>query len=82
MNPQTRHIPEEEYEALCEKVMACAPVIKRRGPFTTLWMVTDDFEPTQNMAAARFIAWDNYMDRALLQVDGAGNAILIEASEE
>lgn len=75
--PKTRTVPEEEYEALLYKVLDAGLVVSAIPACTRFTMVDSDFQVTQNMAEARFIAWDSYMDCGLLQVDGAGDAIVL-----
>lgn len=78
MKTKTRTLPEAEYNALWDKVVRTVPpVASNGGPFTSVFMATGDFEPTQNLADVRWIATDSQMDRHLFQVDSAGDAILL-----
>jgi hypothetical protein len=77
MKPKTRTIPRREWFALHMKVMENRAVISAMHPGTTFVMADSDFQPTQNMADCRFMAWDNQHDAGLMQVDGAGDAIVL-----
>lgn len=76
MKPQTRKMAEREYEALLYKVIDAGTIVGA-GYSTKFAMVDSDFLPTQDMAEARYIAWDNAHDCGLFQVDSAGTAVLL-----
>ena len=78
MKPKTRTIPNEELEALIEKLFEVKPVydIDDREGFG-FRMVSGDFEPTQNMAEARWVMIDSLDYTLVFQVDGVNDAILL-----
>ena len=82
MRTKTRRMPEAEYEALFDKLMEVKHVHSNGGPFTSFYMITGDFEPTQNMAETRWMVTNNAWDRLLFQVDQVGDAILLEGEDE
>jgi hypothetical protein len=78
MNPKTRSIPEEEYDALADRIYKSQPVTKE-GSYLGLsvWMLDDDFQPTQCMAEIRWMYAENNYGIQMFQVDNAGDAILL-----
>lgn len=78
MRPKTRTIPGAEYDAIAERIYkGVEPIAYKGSAGTAVFIVTGEFEPTQNLAEARWIMTDNPYDMHLLQVDGAGDAILL-----
>jgi hypothetical protein len=75
--PQTRAMPDEEYEALTAMLYHCPPVVQSSLVGTSIWMLDDDLMPTQTMAAVRWIMTDNHYDCNVFQIDNAGIAVQI-----
>ncbi len=76
MTPQTRKVPDIEYEALVNRIEKCPNVVSGSAYLgINVWMTDGEFQPTQNMAEIRWIYVENYYGRELLQVDGAGTAV-------
>lgn len=76
MNAQYRKIPEEEYEALVHRISRCERVVQG-GAYLGLnvWMLNDEFEPTQNMAEVRWVYAENNYGYELFKVDNTGIAV-------
>ena len=78
MKTQTRKIPEKEYEALVNRIYGCTRVAQGSAYLgLSVWMLNDEFEPTQNMAEIRWIYAENNYGYQLFQVDGIGIAVQI-----
>jgi hypothetical protein len=77
MKTKKRIVPYEEWNALHDMLRAVSPILQD-GSSTTVWMITGDLEPTQNLAEARWIMTDSQMDARIFQVDGIGDAIFID----
>ena len=77
MKTKTRKMSWEERDALQSMIRAVPPVIRGSGPATSVWMVTGDLEPTQCVDEARWIMTDSQMDCHIVQIDAAGDAIVI-----
>ena len=78
MKTQTRKIPEQEYEALVNRIYECTRVAQGSAYLgLSVWMLDDEFEPTQNMAEIRWIYAENNYGYQLFQVNGIGTAVLI-----
>lgn len=78
MKTKTRKIPDEEYDALANRISRCQALeggSTYSGPH--IWMLDDEFEPTQCMAAIRWMYAENYYGLQMFQVDNAGDAILL-----
>jgi hypothetical protein len=78
MNPKTRTMPEEAYDALADRIYKSQPVAKG-SPYLGLsvWMLDDEFQPTQCMTAIRWMYAENNYGIQMFQVDNAGDAILL-----
>lgn len=81
-NPKTRR-SQVNMGALVRALAATPPVASSGPTGTRVWLLDDDMQPTQCMAAVRWIMTENPFDYRILQVDGAGDAIvLLNPSEE
>lgn len=79
MRYKTRKVPEAEYDALLQKVLAAHPK-SENGGYAGIQIVgvDSDFLPTQRMDEVRFLACENYYGYSLIQVDGVGDMITLE----
>lgn len=76
--PKTRTIPRHEFNGIFDRIQEEAPIRKGEGFYdTSIWMLDDEFQPTQNMASVRWIMNDSVADATIFQVDNAGDAILL-----
>jgi hypothetical protein len=74
---KTRKITWDEYEAIFKRIFMCPRIVGTYSTETSVWMLDDEFQPTQNMASIRWIVTDSYLDVHIFQVDNAGDAILL-----
>lgn len=79
MKYKTRKIPDAEYDALFDKIREAHSGI--RGEVSTgthIKAVDSDFQPTQAIADARYLACENMEGYSLIQIDGIGDMITLE----
>jgi len=72
--PQYHKIDGDYHEALVDMVRRAVPKVADGGVGNTVYMATDDLEPTQNMAEVRWIVIDSMYDATVLRVDNDGIA--------
>lgn len=78
MKTQTRRISEREYEALVNRIEDCPRLVWGSAYLGLhVWMLDDEFQPTQRMAEVRWIYAENNYGYELFQVDNAGTAVLL-----
>ena len=70
--PQTARVSVDLFRALLTRVLNAPSIIDARYPGTTFVMLDDEFRPTQDVNALRWMAWANGHDCALFKVDNAG----------
>lgn len=79
MNPtikkKTRKISETEFDAIYKRIFMCPRIVGDYPSDTSVWMLDDEFQPTQNMASIRWIMTDSLINYRIFQVDNAGDAI-------
>ena len=81
---KTRKISAAEHAAIFQTIFDCPWVHSGNDHAfgTRVWMLDDEFLPTQNMASIRWIMTSNRDDCQIFMIDNAGDAIqLIRDSE-
>lgn len=78
MKYKTLRKTEREYNSLLHQVLSVHPNSENGGYLgTQIVAVTGDFEPTQTLADARWLAAGNYYGYSLTMIDGVGDMITI-----
>ena len=77
MKARTRTMQEEEYDALAAQIYRSHAVVKEGQVGLSVWMLDDEFQPTQCMRAIRWMYAENEYGIQMFQVDNTGYAILI-----
>lgn len=76
---KSRFVPREYWDGLYTRIKDCNFYVSEPAG-TTIYMLDDEFQPTQNMAEVKLIMTDSHMDAHIFQIDGIGDAIFLKPS--